>query len=73
MNWGRCGGPLVPATTGGLGTFFEKYPVLLSKSKDFKDLVKISNLMASKAHLTPDGLNKIKNIKSGMNSLRMFQ
>jgi len=26
--------------------------------------------MASKAHLTPEGLNEIKKIKSGMNSLR---
>ena len=55
------------------GTFFEKYPLLGSKSKDFKDWVKVSKLMASKAHLTPYGLNKIKNIKSGMNYIRMFQ
>jgi hypothetical protein len=29
--------------------------------------------MESKSHLTTDGLNKIKKIKSGMNSLRDFK
>jgi hypothetical protein len=29
--------------------------------------------MASKAHLTPEGLNEIKKIKSGMNSLRVIE
>jgi len=33
---------------------------------------KISQLRLSKAHLTHDGLNQIKQIKSGMNSLRPF-
>jgi hypothetical protein len=28
--------------------------------------------MTSKSHLTREGLNEIKNIKSGMNSLREF-
>lgn len=52
--------------------FFEKYPLLGSKSKDFKDWVEVSKLIASKAHLTPEGLNKIKKIKSGMNSSIKF-
>jgi hypothetical protein len=52
--------------------FFENYPILGSKSKDFKDWKHIIKLMASKAHLTPEGLNEIKLIKSGMNSLREF-
>jgi len=29
--------------------------------------------MESKSHLTPEGLSKIKEIKSGMNSLREFE
>lgn len=52
--------------------FFEKYPLLGSKLQDFKDLREIAKLMTSKSHLTREGLNEIKNIKSGMNSLREF-
>lgn len=51
--------------------FFEKYPLLGSKSKDFKDWVEVSKLMASKAHLTPEGRILIKKIKNCMNSLRI--
>jgi hypothetical protein len=53
--------------------FFENYPILGSKLKDFKDWKEVAKLMASKAHLTPEGLNEIKNIKSGMNSLRVIE
>lgn len=52
--------------------FFENYPLLGSKLKDFKDFKEIAKLMTSKSHLTCEGLNEIKNIKSGMNSLREF-
>lgn len=52
--------------------FFENYPLLGSKLKDFKDWKEIAKLMTSKSHLTCEGLNEIKNIKSGMNSLREF-
>nr|ATI20319.1 LAGLIDADG endonuclease [Juglanconis sp.] len=52
--------------------FFENYPVLGSKLKDFKDFKGITKLMASKAHLTPEGLIKIRKIKSLMNSLIEF-
>lgn len=50
--------------------FFNKYSLLGSKLKDYKDWVEASNIMRSKAHLTPEGYNKIKEIKSRMNSLR---
>lgn len=50
--------------------FFEKYPILGEKSKDFEDFKKVSNLMATKAHLTPEGLEKIKSIKLLMNFKR---
>lgn len=50
--------------------FFENYPLLGSKLKDFKDLKEIAKLMTSKSHLTCEGLNEIKKIKNGMNSLR---
>jgi hypothetical protein len=52
--------------------FFENYPLLGSKLKDYKDFKEITKLMASKAHLTPEGLIKIRKIKSLMNSLREF-
>jgi hypothetical protein len=52
--------------------FFDNYPLLGSKLKDFKDLGEITKLMASKAHLTPEGLIEIRKIKSSMNSLREF-
>nr|ATI20393.1 LAGLIDADG endonuclease [Juglanconis oblonga] len=52
--------------------FFDNYPILGSKLKDFKDFKGITKLMASKAHLTPEGLIKIRKIKSLMNSLREF-
>jgi len=48
--------------------FFEKYPILGDKSKDFKNFKLIAKLMTSKAHLTPKGVIKILKIKSKMNS-----
>ena len=40
------------------------------KSKDFLDLSKIAGLMKNKEHLTFEGLNKIRQIQSNMNSKR---
>jgi len=51
--------------------FFETYPIYGSKLQDFRDWKNISSLMASKAHLTPEGLSEIKKLKCGMNSLRL--
>jgi hypothetical protein len=50
--------------------FFEKYPILGVKSQDFKDFCLVSELMKKKIHLTKDGMEKILNIKSGMNKGR---
>lgn len=50
--------------------FFEKYPLHGVKVKDFKDFKRVAELMKSKAHLTKEGLDKIRSIKSGMNTLR---
>ena len=52
--------------------FFENYPLVGSKAKDFEDFKKIAKLMKSKVHLTPAGLEEIREIKSGMNSLRVY-
>lgn len=51
--------------------FFEKYPILGVKFYDYSDWCKIHNFMINKAHLTIDGINSIKLIKSGMNTGRL--
>ena len=51
--------------------FFDKFPIQGVKNKDYLDFIKIKNLVESKAHLTETGLNKIIEIKSGMNRARM--
>jgi hypothetical protein len=47
--------------------FFDKYPLVGSKRKDYFNFCKVLELMKAKAHLTKDGLEEIKQIKSGMN------
>ena len=47
--------------------FFNKYPIIGVKYKDFLDFCKVKELMKHKEHLTLNGLEKIKEIKSGMN------
>ena len=50
--------------------FFNKYQIEGVKSKDFEDFCKAAELMRNKAHLTEEGLSKIREIKSGMNTGR---
>jgi len=38
---------------------------------DYKDFCKIAKIMEDKSHLNPEGLKKIKSLKSGMNKGRM--
>lgn len=47
--------------------FFDKYPILGEKAKDFYDFSVVSSLMKSKVHLTKEGVAKIQKIKEGMN------
>jgi len=47
--------------------YFDKYPLVGSKQQDYLDFVRVAKLMASKAHLTLEGIEEIKQIKSGMN------
>ena len=51
--------------------FFEKYPILGIKSKEFNDWKRIAFLMTSKAHLTEEGAKEILKIKSSMNASRI--
>jgi LAGLIDADG endonuclease len=50
--------------------FFEKYPVIRVKQKDFLAWCKVAKIMNDRSHLTNEGLNLIKTIKSGMNRER---
>jgi LAGLIDADG endonuclease len=54
-------------------TFFDKYPLLSSKRLNFLDLKKVLGLVQLKSHLNPSGIEKIKEIKSRMNSKRSFE
>lgn len=47
-------------------SFFEKYPLSGSKASDFAKWRKIALLIKNKAHLTPEGLSLICNIKANM-------
>ena len=50
--------------------FFIQYPIQGKKLKDFQDCCKVAEMMKEKQHLTVEGLNKIREIKAGMNSGR---
>ena len=50
--------------------FFQKYPLIGVKSKDFEDFCKVAELMQNKEHLTAEGLDQIRQIKAGMNKGR---
>jgi hypothetical protein len=50
--------------------FFEDYPVQGKKSLDFSDFKKVAELIKNKEHLTPEGFNKILEIKTKMNKVK---
>lgn len=50
--------------------FFKQYPLLGCKSLDFKDWCEVAALIENKSHLTEGGLQRIKDIKAGMNLSR---
>jgi hypothetical protein len=51
--------------------FFNKHPIGTIKENDFRDFTLAAELIKNKAHLTLEGLAKIKEIKLNMNSLRV--
>lgn len=51
---------------------FYKYPLRGSKSLDLKDFIEVVKLIENKEHLREEGLEKIKQIKSGMNTGRDY-
>lgn len=50
--------------------FFEKYPIITLKDKDFKDFSLAAKYIKNKEHLTLEGLNIIRDIKASMNTNR---
>lgn len=52
--------------------FFEKYPLYGLKLLNYFDWCKIAQLINAEAHLTSEGFNLIRSIKSKMNSKRQF-
>ena len=50
--------------------FFKKYKIRGMKALDFEDWCKAAELMKEKKHLTAEGLEEIKQIKTGMNTGR---
>ena len=51
--------------------FLNEYPLLGVKKEDYLDFVQIAELIKSKAHLTDEGLERIKLIKSNINRKRI--
>lgn len=52
--------------------FFKNYPICGVKALDFSDFCKCAELMKNKVHLTQEGLQEIKKIKTGMNKGRIW-
>ena len=50
--------------------FFKQNPILGNKAQDFSDFCLALELMKLKAHLTKEGIEKIRKFKEGMNSKR---
>ncbi len=53
--------------------FLDKNPIIGIKLYDYLDWSKIHSLMTNRAHLTVQGINSIRKIKSGMNTGRNFE
>jgi hypothetical protein len=52
--------------------FFAKFSLIGVKNSNYKDFCKVANLLVQKAHLTQEGLDKIIEMKSGMNKGRDY-
>ena len=56
--------------TNNIIPFFDRYPLVGIKVKDYEDFKHVAQLMSSKAHLTSTGLEQIRKIKNEMNTFR---
>nr|QJQ35455.1 LAGLIDADG endonuclease [Fusarium anthophilum] len=53
--------------------FFDKYPIIGVKSEDFKDWTKVAKMIQTKVHLTNEGFDQIRQIRTGMNKGRYLK
>jgi hypothetical protein len=53
--------------------FFSEHYLYGDKSNDFNDLKKAALLMENKAHITLEGLEELKSLKSGMNKGKILR
>ena len=51
--------------------FFETYPIVGIKAKDFESFKQVADLVKSSAHLTIEGIEQIKKIRAEMNTKRL--
>jgi len=51
--------------------FFAQYPILGNKYLDYQSFVQVAKIIEEKGHLTQQGLDRINQIKSSMNSSRL--
>ena len=58
--------------TNKIVPFFNPNPIIGVKLYDYLDWCKIHSLMVNRSHLTVEGINSIREIKSGMNTGRKF-
>ena len=61
----------IESVTSKVIPLFSKYPIFGIKSKDFQDFKQVAILINNKDHLTVKGLEKIRQIKTGMNKGRI--
>ena len=59
--------------TNILVPFFNENPIIGIKLHDYLDWCKIHSLMLNRSHLTVEGINSIRKIKSGMNTGRNLE
>ena len=59
--------------TNILVPFFNENPIIGIKLYDYLDWCKIHSLMVNRSHLTVEGINSIRKIKSGMNTGRNLE
>ena len=57
----------IPDLSQKIVPFFLRYPIIGVKHQDWLDFCQVLELMKNKAHFTKDGLDKIRQIKAGMN------
>lgn len=53
--------------------FFNKYPIIGVKSKDFEDWCEVAQMIKEKKHLTLEGLERIREIKGRINKARNWE